>query len=156
LQTGTVCCAGPDERLLDGAGYTVGRSVSVEQLIAESADGYDAALLASTHGWHEQTNDPWPWLGYFTEVLARAYQRFEQQIASDRSAGTKQDRVREYVLEHAPQILRSADVRVALPGISDPTIRLTLEQLKSEGRVKPEGRGRSAAWVKAPDPHGHE
>jgi len=120
--------------LLDDAGYTVGRYVSLEQLIAESADGYYAALLAST------------------EVLARAYENFEQRAASDRSTGTKQDRVREYVLEHAPQIFRIADVRVALPGVSDPTIRLTLEQLKNEGRVKPEGRGRSAAWVKAPAP----
>ena len=54
------------------------------------------------------------------------------------------------MLEHAPPIFRIANVRVALPGISDPTIRLTLEQLKNEGKVMPEGRGRSAAWVKAP------
>jgi hypothetical protein len=57
------------------------------------------------------------------------------------------------VLEHAPQIFKIADVRVALPGVSDPTIRLTLEQLKKEGQVKPEGEGRSAAWVKAPEGH---
>ena len=135
--------------LLDDAGYTVGRFVSVEQLIAESADGYYAALLASTHGWHEQTNDPWPWLAYFTEVLARAHTRFEQRAGSERSAGTKQDRVREFVLEHAPQIFMIADVRVALPEISDPTIRLALEKLKNEGLVRPEGRGGSAAWVKS-------
>jgi hypothetical protein len=136
--------------LIDEAGYAVGRYVSLEQLIAESADGYYAALLASTHGWHEQTNDPWPWLAYLTEVLARAYERFEQRAASERSAGTKQDRVRDYVLDHAPRVFRIADVRVALPGVSDPTIRLTLERLKAEGRVKPEGRGRSAVWVKTP------
>jgi len=136
--------------LLDDAGYTVGKYVSLEQLIAESADGYYAALLASTRGCYEQTNDPWPWLAYFVEVLARAYKRFEQRAAPDRSTGTKQDRVRDYVLEHAPQIFKIADVRGALPGVSDPTIRLTLEQLKNEGRVKPEGRGRSAAWVKPP------
>jgi Fic family protein len=137
--------------LLDDTRYTVGRYVSLEQLIAESADDYYTALLASTRGWHEQTNDPWPWLAYFTGILARANQRFEQRAASDRSTGTKQDRVREYVLEHAPQIFRIADVRVALPGVSDPTIRLTLDQLKNEGRVKPEGRGRSAAWVNVPE-----
>ncbi|MDQ3383924.1 MAG: Fic family protein [Actinomycetota bacterium] len=136
--------------LLDDAGYTVGKYVSLEQLVAESADDYYVALLDSTQGWHERTNDPWPWLAYFVEVLARAYERFEQRAASDRTTGTKQDRVREYVLEHAPRIFRIADVRVALPGVSDPTIRLALEQLKSEGRVKPEGRGRSAMWVKAP------
>ena len=89
-------------------------------------------------------------MAYFAGILARASTRFEQRAASDRSAGTKQDRVREYVLDHAPQIFKIADVRVALPGVSDPTIRLTLEQLKNEGKVIPEGRGRSAAWVKAP------
>ena len=136
--------------LLDEAGYTVGRYVSLEQLIAESADDYYAALLASTHGWHEQTNDPWPWLAYFVGVLARGYQRFEKRAASHRSSSTKQDRVREYVTEHAPTVFRIADVRVALPGISDPTIRLTLEALKQEGRISPDGRGRSAVWVKAP------
>jgi Fic family protein len=136
--------------LLDDAGYTIGRYVSLEQLIAESADDYYAALLASTHGWHDQQNDPWPWLAYFVDILVRGYQRFEQRAASDRSAGTKQDRVREYVLDHAPQLFKIADVRVALPGVSDPTIRLTLEQLKREGVVRPDGRGRSAVWVKAP------
>jgi len=132
--------------LLDDAGYTVGRYVSVEQLIAESADDYYATLLASTHGWHEQRNDPWPWLGY----LVRAYDRFEQRAAADRSPGTKQDRVRDHVLHHAATIFRVADLRVALPGISDQTIRLTLDQLKREGLVTPDGRGRSAVWVKSP------
>ena len=134
--------------LLDDAGYTVGRYVSIEQLVAESADHYYAALLASTHGWHEQRNDPWPWLGYLVEILARAYDRFEQRAAADRSPGTKQDRVRDYVLHHASTIFTIADIRVALPGISDQTIRLTLDQLKGEGLVVADGRGRSAVWVK--------
>ncbi|HEY5822443.1 MAG TPA: Fic family protein [Propionibacteriaceae bacterium] len=136
--------------LLDDAGYAVGTYISVEQLIAESADDYYAALLASTHGWHEQNNDPWPWLSYFVTILARAYARFEQRAASDRSSGTKQDRVREYVLDHAPTIFRIADVRLALPGVSDPTIRLALDQLKRDGLATPDGRGRSAVWVKSP------
>lgn len=134
--------------LLDDIGYGVGQYVSVEQLIAESADDYYAALLASTHGWHEQRNDPWPWLSYFVTILGRAYRRFEQRAASGPAAGTKQDRVRGYVVDHAPTIFRIADVRLALPGVSDPTIRLTLEQLKREGLVTPDGRGRSAVWVK--------
>lgn len=136
--------------LLDDGGYTVGKYVSLEQLIAESADDYFAALLASTHGWHEQNNDPWAWLAYFVGVLARAYERFEQRAASDRSRGTNQGRVRAYVLVHAPQIFKIADVPLALPGVSDPTLRLTLEQLKHEGHVRPDGPGRSAVWVKAP------
>jgi hypothetical protein len=105
-------------------------------------------VLASTHGWHDQRNDPWPWLAYLVEILATANDRFELRAAADRSPGTKQDRVREYVLHHASTIFRISDIRVALPGISDQTIRLTLDQLKSKGLVAPDGRGRSAVWVK--------
>lgn len=133
--------------LLAEAGYTIGKYVSLEQLIAESADEYHQALWESTHGWHERDHDPWPWLAYFVELLARAYERFEQGVASNRSTGTKQDRVREYVTGHAPQIFKIADIRAALPGVSDPTIRLALDQLKSEGRIRPDGSGRNAVWI---------
>jgi Fic family protein len=134
--------------LLDEADYQVCRFVSLEQLIAESADAYYGALLASTHGWHDETNDPWPWLTYFVDQLATTYARFEQRTAAGRSTGTKQDRVRGYVLHDAATIFRISEVRVALPGISDQTIRLALETLKKDGQVVAEGTGRGAAWRK--------
>lgn len=132
--------------LLSEAGYGIGRYVSLEQLIAESADEYYASLLASTHGWHENEHDPWPWLSYFVSRLNVAYSRFEQRAASDRSTGTKQDRVREYVVGHASEFFTIADIRAALPGISDQTIRLVLDALRGEGRIRSEGTGRGARW----------
>ncbi len=134
--------------LLDDAGYGVGRYVSLEQIIANSAEAYYEALLASTHSWHDDAHDPWPWLGYFISTLTTAYDTFESRATSDRSTGTKQDRVRDYVVNHAADIFKISDIRVALPGISDPTIRLALESLKREGRITPEGTGRSAVWRK--------
>jgi Fic family protein len=137
--------------LLIDAGYEVCRWVSLEQLIAESADSYYDALLASTNDWHEDSADPWPWLKYFVTVLSSAYETFAQRAASDRSGGTKQERVRKYVLEHAAPVFRLAEVRSALPGISDQTIRLVLDQLKAEHQVTPDGLGRSAVWRRSPD-----
>jgi Fic family protein len=134
--------------LLADAGYGVGRYVSIEQLVAEDADAYYATLLASTHGWHQAEHDPWPWLEYFTTILERACDRLEQQVASSRSTGTKQDRVADYVRHHTGPIFRIADIRAALPGISDPTIRLALETLKTQGVIAVDGTGRSATWRK--------
>lgn len=136
--------------LLDDAGCGVGRYVSLEQIIANTADEYYETLLSSTHGWHEQAHDPWPWLTYFVSTLTTAYDTFEGRASSDRSSGTKQDQVRDYVVNHASDIFKVSDIRVALPGISDPTIRLALESLKREGRITPEGTGRSAVWRKSP------
>ena len=140
-------------RLLTGAmlsehGYTVGRYVSLEQEIAESADAYNQALLDSTHGWHEGTADPWPWLGYFTSMIAGAYAVFADRAAAAQTPGTKQQRIREHILRHAPATFRLADIRAAVPGVSDQTIRLVLEQLRKEGKVRADGTGRSATWTR--------
>jgi Fic family protein len=141
-------------RLLSNAmlaerGYTVGRYVSLEQAVAESSETYYQALLDSTHGWHDGAADPWPWLGYFTGVIAGAYTVFADRAAAAKTPGTKQQRVREHVLRHAPATFRLADIRTAVPGVSDQTIRLVLEQLKDEGRVQADGTGRAATWTRA-------
>lgn len=133
--------------LLVDAGYTVVRFISLEQLVADSADAYYDALLASTHGWHDDDADPWPWLSYLVGLLADAYRRFAGRAAAEQSSGTKQDRVRDYVLRLAPGVFRVADIRSALPGISDPTIRLVLQQLRRDGVVAADGGGgRTATW----------
>ena len=85
-------------------------------------------------------------MSYFVDQLAHAYARFEQRAAASRPTGTKQDRVRGYVLNEAATIFRISDVRVALPGISDQTIRLALETLKKDGLLVAEGTGRGATW----------
>jgi len=126
--------------------YTVSRYVSLEELIAHSDDAYYRALLDSTHGWHDDKADPWPWLRYFVGVLADAYSVFAARAAASRSAGSKQDRVRDHLLNHAAAEFRIADVRAALPGISDQTIRLVLDRLRAEGTVTTQGLGRSATW----------
>lgn len=136
--------------VLADAGYGVVRYVSLEQLIAESADAYYQALLDSTDGWHDHEADPWPWLGYFVRVLADAYRIFARRAAAEKPVGSKQERVRDYVLRCAPPIFRVADVRAALPGISDQTIRMVLGELRGEGAVNPDGVGRAAAWRRAP------
>jgi Fic family protein len=134
--------------LLSEHGYTVGRYVSLEEAIAESANTYYQALLDSTHGWHEGAADPWPWVGYFTSVLAGAYAIFDHRAAAARTPGTKQQRVREQILRYTPATFRLADIRTSVPGVSDQTIRLVLEQLRGEGKVRADGTGRSATWTR--------
>lgn len=134
--------------LLQEQGYDVTRYVSLETSIAASADAYYAALLASTRGWHTAEHDPWPWLRYFVALVARSYEDFRTVTDAARRGGSKQDRVRDYVLHHAPATFQIADVRAALPGVSDPTIRLALNALKAGGLVEADSVGRGATWTR--------
>ena len=68
--------------------------------------------------------------------------------AAAKTPGTKQQRVRDHILHRAPVTFRLADIRAAVPGVSDQTNRLVLEQLKNEDKVRADGVGRAATWTR--------
>lgn len=133
--------------LMNRSGYGVGRYVSLEQIIYETKDDYYTALSASTTGWFDDgAHDVWPWTGYFLGCVADAYERFADRIAAGTNGGTKQDRIRDFVLLHAPAAFSISDIRRAVPGVSDQTIRLVLTELKAARKVTVDGTGRGATW----------
>jgi Fic family protein len=129
-------------------GYDVARYVSVEQRIYESKNTYYAALRQSQEGWGDGHHDIWPWTTYLVQVLAASYRDFEARVAAGRTTTTmnKQERVRHHVLEVGPAEFRLRDLRRALPGISDPTFRLALGDLRDQGQITVEGIGPGAVW----------
>jgi Fic family protein len=129
-------------------GYDVARYVSVEQRIYESKNTYYAALRQSQQGWVDGDHDIWPWTTYLVQVLRASYEDFEARVAAGRPTSTmnKQERVRHHVLEVGPAEFRLRDLRRALPGISDPTFRLALGELRDQGHVAVEGVGPGAVW----------
>jgi Fic family protein len=134
--------------LLGQHGYDVGRYVSLERQIERTQERYYAALHASTLGWHDGRHDMWPWIGYFTEVLTTIYVRFVERAEEMRSRGSKTERVRRHLEEHANRSFTMADLRSALPGISDATIKIVLKRLRDEGLVQAStGRGARWTWI---------
>ncbi|MCU1366658.1 MAG: filamentation induced by cAMP protein Fic, partial [Ilumatobacteraceae bacterium] len=91
-------------------------------------------------------HDVWPWASYFLGCVGDAYERFADRIAAGTNGRTKQDRIRDFVLLHAPAGFSISDIRRAVPGVSDQTIRLVLTELKAAGKVTVDGSGRGATW----------
>ncbi|MDO8185511.1 Fic family protein [Conexibacter sp. JD483] len=131
--------------------YGVARYASVEQRIYASKQSYYAALRQSQVGWHEGEHDLWPWIEYLVTVLGESYDDFEGRIAAARSTAglTKQEVARRHVLMFAfGRTFRLRDLRAALHGISDPTFRLVLTELRREGEIGVEGSGQGAVWTR--------
>lgn len=131
--------------LLTRNGYDVGKYVSLERQIERTKDRYYAALQASTVDWHENRHDPWPWTRYFVDALGITYDAFTTHAEEERTRGSKQERVRRYLEQHSRETFAMQDLRQALPGISDATLRTVLNQLRKEGLVSATA-GRTASW----------
>jgi Fic family protein len=130
--------------------YGVARYVSLEQQIFETKNGYYAALYESQRDWHDSKHTIWPWTEYLIGALAETYRRFEDRVAAERgtAGASKQERVRSYILQQAPARFTISDIRRAVPGTSDQTIRIVLNASRDAGEIRSEGTGRSAVWVR--------
>ena len=128
-------------------GYGVARYVSIEQRIFESKNTYYDRLYESQRAWHQGEHDIWPWTSYLAQVLAGAYDDFEQRVAAAaEEAGSKQDRVRDYILEQAPPEFRRRDIESALPEVSPATVRLVINELRNTNQIVAQGGGPTARW----------
>ena len=134
--------------LLYHHGLALGRYISLERIIEESKESYYETLQASSRGWHEGAHDPHPWLNYFWGMLQRASREFEQRVGSLTDGKmNKTDLVRAAVLRRVGPFT-STDIERECPGVSHELVRLVMRQMRDEGVIALQGRGRGAKWTR--------
>ena len=137
--------------LLYKSGYDVGKYISIERQIEKTKDRYYDALEAAGVGWHEEKNDPTPFIRYILQVLLACYIELEDRLGTvefQRYSGTAYDVVRRYVEEKIGKFT-SADVIAHCPSIGRSSVLAALKQLMEEGVVLRYGTGRSTFYVRA-------
>lgn len=128
--------------------YRVGRYISLERVVEESKETYYEALERSSQGWHEGRHETRPWLDYFWGVLLRAYREFEERVGTlSMGRGSKTQQVREAVGRRVGTFAIS-DIEADCPGVSRDMVRVVLRQLRDEGVITPQGKGRGAHWIR--------
>ena len=133
--------------LLCRAGYTVGKYVSVEQLITDSAETYREALRESSYGWREGENDYAPFVRYFLRIIAAAYCEFEKRAALIIDGDySKPERIREIIKERLGPITKS-EIMKECPDISQVTVQRALNDLLKNGQIAKLGGGRYTKYV---------
>jgi len=133
--------------LLYHFGYEVGRYISLERIFEESKETYYETLEASSKNWHEGKHNVFPWLRYFWGTLLRAYQEFEERVGHIETVrGSKTEHVKAAVRRRIAPFAIS-DIEKDCPRISRDMIRLVLREMKKDGEITPQGKGRGAKWI---------
>lgn len=137
--------------LLYKNGYSVGKYISIEKQIEKTKDRYYDTLGASDAGWHEEENDPTPFIRYMLQAILACYTEFEERVGlmSDTGNGsTAYDIVKKYTEEKVGKFT-GAEVVAHCPSIGRSSVLAALKKLTEEGLILRKGSGRSTFYVRA-------
>lgn len=133
--------------LLYRAGYVIGRYISLESKIAQNKDLYYATLEQCQTGWHENQEDPTPFIKYLLRIILAAYRDFEERIDI---VGGRQNAVaivRRAVSGRIGKFTKSELLELC-PTISRTSVEGALRQLVKEGAISRHGSGRATFYTR--------
>ena len=132
--------------LLYRAGYTVGKYISLEKLIADSKETYYEALQESSIDWHKGKNDYAPFVRYMLGIVVAACREFESRTSLIVDSESKPERIREVVKGTIGPITK-VEIMKECPDISQVTVQRALSQLLKSGQILKLGGGRYTKYV---------
>ena len=137
--------------LLYKNGYRVGKYISIEKQIEQTKDRYYDTLKEADAGWHEEKNDPTPFIRYMLQVILACYIEFEERVGLINESGdnsTAYDIVKKYTEEKIGRFT-GVDVVAHCPSIGRSSALAALKKLTEEGYIIRKGVGRSTFYVRA-------
>ena len=127
--------------------YTVGKYISIENLINKSKEEYYETLKECSEGWHENENTYLPFVKYMLEIIVSAYREFYGRLSLIKeSSFSKPDKIREVIKNKLGKITK-AEIMEKCPDVSHITVQRTLRELQEKGEIKKIGNGRYTSYV---------
>ena len=127
----------------------MGKYISVEKKIEETKDAYYDVLERIDAGWHEEQNDPTPFIKYMLQMILACYTEFEARVGlvSDGHRSTVYDVVKAYVTGKVGKFT-GAEVITACPSGSRSAVLGALKRLTDEEVIVKCGTGRRTFYVR--------
>lgn len=131
--------------LLYRAGYEVGKYISLEAKIAKNKGAYYDALELSQTGWHEEKDDPTPFIKYLLGTIISTYRDFEDRM--EIISPSSEDTVRKAVESQVGKFTKRAITELC-PNISASTVERNLRAMVNNGELEKQGAGKSTVYIR--------
>lgn len=139
--------------LLYKCGYGIGKYISIEKQIEKTKDVYYEVLQETDFGWHEEKNDPTPFIKYILRMILVSYLEFEERVGVMEDSGVKSsayDVVKSFT-DNKLGKFTAADVLANCPSVGRTSVFNALKKLTEEGYIEKHGQRLQAFYVKKSD-----
>lgn len=134
--------------LLYRSGYMIGKYISLESKIAKNKKLYYDALEACQRGWHENQEEPAPFIKYLLRTILAAYRDFEERVDLVREKLPAAEIVRHAVYGKIGKFTKS-DIMELCPTIGKTSVENSIKQLVDRGVLIKHGSGRSTYYTRS-------
>lgn len=149
--------------LLYRNGYEVGKFISIEKHIEKTKGAYYDALEGSSKGWHDEADDPTPFIKYMLGVILACYREFEERVEmigkvtlveiKDGKAKTALVKSKAYDIVKASVDSKigkftKRDIANICPSISEKSVEASLRRLVDQHYIERHGAGRNSFYAK--------
>lgn len=134
--------------LLYRSGYLVGRYISLEQKIARNKIRYYDVLEECQLGWHEETDDPTPFIKYLLGVVLAAYRDFEDRVDMVGEKLSALETVKRAVNTKIGKFTK-ADILELCPAFSAASVESSIKKLVDSGFLIKHGYGRATFYTRS-------
>ena len=132
--------------LLYKNGYEVGKYVSIEKHIEKTKDAYYDALEEASIGWHEEKENPIPFIKYMLSVILACYREFEDRV-NIVSKDSAYDTVKAAIETTQIGKFTKKDIANICSSISEKSVEAAIKKLSDEGYLKKYGSGRGTFYA---------
>lgn len=133
--------------LLYRQGYVIGKYISIESKIEKNKESYYTSLEKSGIGWHENKENPIPFIKYILRIILAAYIDFEERVDYVDEKIPTIELVRNKVDSKIGRFTKS-DIMELVPSVGKATIENMLKKLVEEGYIQRHGKGKATFYVK--------
>ena len=133
--------------LLYKNGYEVGKYVSIEKHIEKTKDTYYDALEEASIGWHEEKENPIPFIKYMLGVILACYREFEDRV-NIVSKDSAYDTVKAAIETTQIGKFTKKDIANICSSISEKSVEAAMKKLSEEGYLKKYGSGRGTFYAR--------
>lgn len=134
--------------LLYRSGYMVGKYISLESKIAQNKQLYYDVLEKCQHGWHENSEDPTPFIKYMLRIILAAYRDFEDRVDMASEKLPTLEIVRRACGQSIGKFTKT-DLMALCPTISKSSVENAIKKLIEEDILVRHGSGRAVYYTRS-------